>query len=249
MIAISELKKGIEYCSDNGKRLNDDANFLQKNKKFSSAIPLYIIAYEEIGKAVFLEDKLYKNEEVSNKEYAEFFSRASHLKKIKVEYQLKKETIEQMSDREFEESKRHILSKKELVWWKTSKKVALLVVEDALLLLTKFNELKKKFLYVDYMNDNWLTEYNRFSKRMLGDLCTFLYTVINESYVRLRFIMDMESIGFHQRGPEPNSEDERKMLQNPNLIYMEQIAKMYETSKWLKTRANAVRVIKSIGIS
>ena len=61
MIAISKLKKGVELCLNNGKRLLDDAKFLQNNKRFASAIPLYVISYEELNKGLFLEDHLFIN--------------------------------------------------------------------------------------------------------------------------------------------------------------------------------------------
>lgn len=60
MIKRNQLKKGVELCLKNGISLLEDANFLAQNRKFVSAIPLFVIAYEEMNKALFL-DKVFLN--------------------------------------------------------------------------------------------------------------------------------------------------------------------------------------------
>jgi len=59
LIPFSDLKDGVKHCLNNGKRLLDDAKFLHDRKRYASAIPLYIIAYEELNKGFFLEDFLF----------------------------------------------------------------------------------------------------------------------------------------------------------------------------------------------
>ena len=80
----------------------DDAKFLQNNKRFASAIPLYIISYEELNKGLFLEDHLFSKEDISDAEYKAVFTNHSHLKKLKIQYEVKKKTIEEMDDAEFD---------------------------------------------------------------------------------------------------------------------------------------------------
>ena len=152
MIATSELKKGVELCLNNGKRLLDDAKFLQNNKRFASAIPLYVISYEELNKGLFLEDHLFSKEDISDEEYRQVFTGQSHLKKLKIQYEVKKKVIEEMDDAEFDNYE-DISNKIGSTWWGTNRQTALMSCNNALTTLGKFNELKKNFFYVDYTSD------------------------------------------------------------------------------------------------
>jgi len=54
VIPCGELKKGIELSLENAARLKNDADLLYANSRMSSAVPLWVAAWEEIGKAVLL---------------------------------------------------------------------------------------------------------------------------------------------------------------------------------------------------
>ncbi len=73
MIKQEQLEKGVELCLKNGRGLLQDAHFLEQNNRFTSAIPLFVISYEEMNKALFLEDTRYQGNDISDKEYSNIF--------------------------------------------------------------------------------------------------------------------------------------------------------------------------------
>src|SRR5438094_311043 len=145
MIKTSELKKGIEFCLDNGKRLLDDALFLQQKGRYSSAIPLFILGYEEINKAVFLEYKFEKNQNVTDEEYKKLFRGLSHSEKNKMFFTITKKRLEEISDREYQIIKAVTESKTSIHWHK-DRDEAISITKNALSLVEKFDKIKKEFL-------------------------------------------------------------------------------------------------------
>lgn len=245
MIKHNELKKGVELCLENGKRLLDDAIILQKEKKYTSAIPLFILAYEEINKANFLEEKRFDDKDVSESEYEDFFGKRSHLNKAKIHYEIKKKTLAEMSDEEYDKLRNHIMSKKSLGWHET-RKMALLQIDNALMLLNKLNKIKKLFLYVDFHDKKWQYPQNSFSNKILDNLCELIYYTALEAYLEIKFILDMEQHGYYKKGPPPNSEDETRMIENQFLLERNKLHELFKTTRWQNTRNNATRFILKI---
>jgi len=242
-IKISELKNGIEYCQDNGKRLHDDASFLHKNKKSLSAIPLYVLAYEEISKAVFLEEKYYNNQSVSTQEWKDLSSVGSHVAKSVYDYEKRKETLESMSDDEFKKAQ-DWTKRYDLVWWELDRKWAIQDSKNSIQLLKKFNDVKKKFLYVDYTSKWQITP--KFSDKMLDCLCVLLSYLSLELYYRTKYYLEMDKIGIYRK-LEMDSEDEQKMSKLPSFIEFQKIHRMYRSSRgWRQTRSMARKVIESL---
>lgn len=241
MIAVSELKKGIELCLNNGKRLLDDAKFLQENKRFASAIPLYIISYEELNKGLFLEDHLFSKEDISDKEYKEVFTSRSHLKKLKLQYEIKKKTIDEMDDAEFNNYE-DVSNKIGSIWWGTNRQTALMSCNNALTTLGKFNELKKNFFYVDYVN-RWKYIQNRFSNKLLESICVLLYFMTYELFLTIKMYLE------DYREDSPKSITQIRPIVrsgNPTLIEFLKIRKTYFTPKILNILSTARNAIKTL---
>ena len=242
-VKVSELKKGIEYCLDNGKRLHDAASFLLKSKKFTSAIPLYIMAYEEISKAAFLEEKYFNNQSVSDQEWKDLSSGGSHITKLIFDHQKRKEQLESMSEIEFKKAQ-DWTRRYNLVWWELDRKWAIQDTTNAIQLLKKLNDVKKKFLYVGFSNE-WQTT-PKFSDKMLDCLCTLLSSLSLEQYYRIQYYLEMEKIGIYRK-LEMDSEDEQKMSKLPSFIEFQKIHRMYQSSReWRQTRSMARKVIESL---
>jgi len=241
MIKSSELKKGVELCLNNGKRLADDAKFLQDNKKFASAIPLYIISYEELNKGLFLEDHLFSKEDISDTEYKEVFTSHSHLKKLKIQYEVKKKTIEEMNDAEFN-SYEDISNKVGSIWWGINRETALISCNNSLITLGKFNELKKNFFYVDYVN-GWKYIQNRFSNKLLESICILLYFITLELFLSIKMYLE----DYHEDSPKSITEVRPTVRSdNPTFIEFQNIRKTYFTPKILNILSTARNVINSL---
>lgn len=243
LIPISTLKSGIEFCLNNGKRLLDDASLLHKYKKFQSAIPLYVLAFEEISKGAFLEEKYFNNQNVSAQEWKDLSSAGSHIAKIVFDHEKRKETLENMSDIDFKKAQ-DWTKRNNLVFWELDRKWALQDTENSINLMKKLNDVKKKFLYVDYIDKWQITP--KFSDKMFDWLCTLLSILSLELYYRTKYYMEMDEIGISKK-IELDSQDVEKMNKLPNFLEFQKIHRMYLSSReWRQIRSISKKMIESI---
>lgn len=242
MIKRNQLKKGVELCLKNGISLLEDARFLEQNKKFVSALPLFVIAYEEMNKALFLEDRLYLGKDISDKEYVQIFSKGSHIKKIILQYELKKKALEEMKDNEFLYWANYQKAV-DMGWWKTNRKDAIIGCSNDIELLKKLNKLKKKFMYVDFVEQKWKSAHTLFGKKLLSSICDLLYYMSLDLYYTIRiyhnYFDESKKGSFTKLHPKVDSDD-------PNFIELEKIRKMYETQKWKNTLSHAINLLNNI---
>lgn len=243
MIKISELKNGIELCLDNGKRLLDDAVLLQENRKYQTAIPLFILAYEEINKGVFLEHKLHKKEEVSDDEYDKIFGGRSHSTKNKMYFAVTKAKLQELDDKEFLTMK-SVTESKSKITWHASKNEAMRQADGGILLVTKFNRIKKEFLYVDFVKQKWYSNKNRFSEKALNSLCVVLHYTTLEPYFKTKFYLDLYKMGFYWNTIQTDSPDEKRIFQNINSLEIEKIESFFKTVKWRNALGIATKMIE-----
>lgn len=243
MIENSRLKSGIVYCLENGIRLINDGRFLQLNKKFSSAIPLFILGYEEINKAIHLMDLCINEKSLTDEDYKSTFSGGSHIKKNQIQYKIQKRELEKMSEEEFNSISK-FFNNKNVTWWHLSRNMAIQQAENAIILTEKFNLIKQKFLYVDYKNNEWQVFQNKFSKKVMDNLCTVLYYTAIEAYHKVEYHLDLEKMGFLE--VQLTSENENKILSNPNFTEIAKLAEMFKTAKWKNARDTTTRLILSL---
>ncbi len=120
-----DIQLGISYCLDNAKRLLDDANFLATNQRFQTGIPLCILAYEEIGKAAFLYSSLIDGKHVNEQDFSKYNTGVgAHIKKLMEENTDVVKTLETMSEKDFENTKK-MMEKAGVNWWKGDRKSAI----------------------------------------------------------------------------------------------------------------------------
>lgn len=242
MIPFADLKDGVKHCLNNGKRLQDDAKLLHDNKKFISAIPLYIIAYEELNKGFFLEDFLYKGEDISNHKQNEIFSPRSHITKLRIQYELKRKMLADMSDIEFN-SYGKTAKEYDQVWWGgVTRTQAVASCDTSLILLKKFNELKKKFLYIDYKNNKWISLQHKFNNKLLSNLCNLLNNMCHEISVQITLYLESHN------NQNISLTDFRPTTISNNQTYLEyqKILKSHLTPKWLNIVRDAKFVLNNI---
>lgn len=68
-IRIEYFPRGVKWCLENAERLLGDAQILNRNKRYSSAIVLSVFSWEEIGKATILRQYWSKKKVVTEKEW------------------------------------------------------------------------------------------------------------------------------------------------------------------------------------
>lgn len=244
MIKVSELSKGIEYCTYNGKRLLDDALILQKYKKYSSAIPLFILGYEEINKGVFLEYKLDRHEDVSDKEYDKIFGKRSHSTKNTLYFEITKKRLEELNDEDYFAVKA-VTEKRTSIRWHKNKNDAISQAKGAISLVAKFNQIKKDFLYVDYIKNKWYTGKNRFSDKSLESLCIVLYQTALESYLKTKFYLKLYKMGYHGKVIRSGSDDEKELFEIEYSKELEKLHTFFQTPKWINARNLVEKMIQS----
>jgi len=246
LIKNSELKSGITYCLDNGKRLLDDAFKLQKKKLIHTAIPLYILGYEEIGKAIFLEQKFHDGEDVSDDEWREFSFGGSHITKILVRYQSDKNAFEKMTDSQFDEYAADARRSKRFWWGGMNRIEAIRYLQDGINMLKMFHPLKMRLLYVDYKEGKWKIPLRFSNHKYLDSLCTLLWLEGFIAYYTTRFRMDLNEINPNDPSQAPKWLD--KLERNKNFAKYQKIynagrsgkysVKIYDANIFLKSLFN-----------
>lgn len=244
MIKVSELSKGIELCIENGKRLLDDALVLQKHKKFSSAIPLFILGYEEINKGVFLEYKLDKHENVSDSEYDKVFGKRSHSAKNTMYFEITKSKLGELSDKEYSVIK-DVTGMRSSIRWHKNRDDAIRQTDGAIPLVAKFNQIKKDFLYIDYIKNKWHTSKNKFSDKLLESFCIVLYNTAIESYLKTKFYLELNKMGYHGKIIMVGSEEEKQIFKIEYSKELEKLHTFFQTPKWVNARNLVTKMIQS----
>jgi AbiV family abortive infection protein len=239
-MVLKDLRKGIEYCLSNGKRLYDDAKFLQNDERFRTAVPIYILAYEEFGKAVYLYGKLSDGVEVTEAEFRSLTRVGSHATKITMDYTEVEDRLNKMTDFEFENTKAWA-ERKGQRFWTVDRKTAIALNRASMNVLEKLNVVKKAFLYVGYVKGAWYIQ-TKFSDRMLDYLCKYLIVDVIRPYHMIQLDMYMYSLGA-KKGERMTNELEGKMLASEHRKNLNDLFIIYQTSSFRKTVRNAYMVI------
>lgn len=72
---LENLQEGIDASLSYSLRMINDAHMLEADKRFLSAIPLYILALEELGKSQHLIAKHVRRIRVTEEEWRKLFLR------------------------------------------------------------------------------------------------------------------------------------------------------------------------------
>lgn len=235
---------GIDYCLKNGKKLLDGANILKDAKHFTSAVPLYILAYEELNKASFLKEKLFINEDVSDKEWKNLASFGSHDKKILFDLQLQYEELKQMTDERYDQVSN----------WSSSQGLSLnkdrIAATEALksntLIIKNFNKIKKLFLYVDYQNQKWQYIGTKFSNKLLNNVCEFLDQNTCFLYYQIRFLIDMYANNLITKEDTPAVEETHLIFSNPNNKKLLEILSKQKTKRGKEIISSFIQFLNSL---
>lgn len=239
-MVLKDLKKGIEYCLSNGKRLYNDAKYLNDDKRYRTAIPIYILAYEEMGKAIYLFGKLEDGVEVKESEFRSMTTMGSHTSKITMDYREVENRLNRMTDLEFEGTKRWA-ARRGQSWWTVDRRTAIAINRTSIDVLEKLNEVKKAFLYVGYVKGEWYIQ-TQFSMKMLEYLCKYLAADVLRPYHMLKLDMYLLSLGAILPG-RMSPENEEKMLESEHRKNLNDLFRLYQTPSWKKVIQNAYMVI------
>lgn len=241
-----DAELGINLCLDNAKRLIDDAEFLARGERYQSSIPLYVLAYEEIGKAVFLWTKLIDNKRVDEKEFSTYNTGGSaHVIKLLEDNNDVIRTLKTMSDKQFENTKKQTEAAG-LRWWKQDRKSALKAArEDRDFLPERLHDLKMALLYTDYSLGKWIIQKN-YPKNALSAICLFVHTDALRAYYRMRANSLLYSMGIRRRHQPLNAQQRKQFYSNNDILELIGIIQDLDSERYVKARKIAIPEIKAI---
>lgn len=239
-MVLKDTKKGIEYCLSNGKRLYDDAKFLHEDERYRTAVPVYILAYEEFGKAVWLYARLSDGANITEEEFRTLTKVGSHSSKITMDYAEVEDRLNKMTDVEFENTKSWAARTGQR-FWTVNRETAIAQNKASMSVLEKLNVVKKAFLYVGHVKGNWYIQ-TQFSDRMLEYLCKYLSYDVLRPYHMIRLDVFMYSLGAKKK-ERMTKELEAKMLASEYRKSLNDLFVVYQSPSFRKIIENAYLVI------
>lgn len=245
MIPLSQVKEGAECCLKNGKRLLEDARLLQENLKVYSAIPLFILAHEEIGKTNYLRRKLVKNENVSDKDWRELVSGGSHTNKIFMSEETAKELVNDVTEEDYFHASKFWRDNK-LGSFADNRREAIANAEFSKSFFKNLNKLKKKCLYVDYNHKKWEDPQNDLERDSLYHVCSVLYWTNYERY--LWHILFFKNVDEGEKYEKEGKIKEMAGLlsKDPTIFELQEVNNLYKTSFWKESMKKSMQLLNSL---
>src|SRR5690348_4153625 len=100
-VNIETVYEHIEVCLKVGDRKLQTGKLLKDKKRYDDAVPSYVKAYEEFGQAGFFKESFSKNREISETDWKVLVRPGSHTAKITSFYIGVKNSLQKMSETEF----------------------------------------------------------------------------------------------------------------------------------------------------
>jgi len=245
-VELVDIKKGIETCLDNGKRLFDDAYLLHENSRYRSAIPLYIFAYEEFGKASFLFLRFVRKQPVRKSELERLLSgRGAHLIKIMLDYERVSKVMYGMGQKGFQ-SMQEFAAKYNLPAFRMDYDTAIKYHEMTYRIVHRFHDIKMAFLYADYHN-KWQTQ-NTFQEGDLRAMCRYLHGHVLRPFLAIKSSMFLLSLGVPFDASTMTEEQAQQFFQNPFVIQLKELYERYETAEWYNTTSHGRAALESVDL-
>jgi AbiV family abortive infection protein len=180
-----QVRNGIDLCLSNGKRIYDDAEALFKLDRYHTSIPLYILAYEEFCKGLYLGMNFMKGKEIDDNEFRMLIrSRTAHTQKILIDAfafskMLESETDEQIAAR------RKFAEQTGSPFTKLDKQRAVDLNKQFTKMFERLHNLKMAMLYADYNNNAWSSP-KRFNENKLREVCEYLRHEVIRVFYEIR---------------------------------------------------------------
>ena len=230
-----EMTEFAQRCIDSAEGKLASARILRKNKHFENSIFLYIIAYEEAGKADFIMTKVSFNEKITSKDLEKLSDPSSHNRKI-LEYHLnRKKTFSRFQNSNIKKLNNIILTNSDIFETKQMQKR----YDGSLKILSKLDNLKKRLFYSDFITYN--DKKKKFSKKDLDSVCHLLDFQSEISIALSSLRLEASKIT-----PSGNKEKHsKKISQLPSMKKFEMLKKLEQSSKHKMKIESAVSVILS----
>ncbi len=231
------VKPHIEECLKMGNEKLDDAKLLRNAKRYPGAITSYISAYEEIGQALFLVDKLSINEKIAENDLNNYIKPASHPDKILAHWITRRDNFNKVTNTDFEKMKQSKLGK--LFSITDTREDAVNKIEERISIFSKLHKLRQTF---DYSRDLDGHITNRgYDKPTLESLCHLLECECYASYYVVKLLLEFSTVTSFNDVDEVLS----KIASLPTIKKLKKLYQNYNTQTSLNIRNKGLQFIKS----
>jgi AbiV family abortive infection protein len=172
--SLENVKAGIDASLSYGLRMIADARLLENNNSHLSAIPLYILAYEELGKSMYLISKYTRKIKVTEADWRKYTaSPYAHYKKILVQYTHAINLLSRHTSGQVEEAR--MWEKQHGVYFPVPPRELMIAkYKRSRDIIKKLPIVKLACYYIDYHDGSWLSLHN-YSRALLSSVCSYLY--------------------------------------------------------------------------
>lgn len=180
LISKVKLEEGFELSKNHIKSLLKSSNLLYAKKKYAVALPLVILAYEEITKLTVLIKHIKKNSEgITRKEWNDLIKGSKgknvHRKKlVKLYEDARKELKESGMDSFYVSSK--FLANAGALPPRILYSEAIEKNEDLNEIMEKFDSIKQDCFYLNWKNNNWFL-FNQLKKDEQQTVCYIMTSI------------------------------------------------------------------------
>lgn len=165
----------------------DTANMLKKLKKYTRAIPEYVSAYEEIGSAHYIINKISDNEEITEEDLQKHINPGSHLQKILSHYITRRDQMSNHTSGDFEKIKKSEVGKQFPINY--SRENTIKKINERISIYSKLHKLRQTF---DYSHDrNGQIMNHDYNEEKLKALCYLLESECLTSYYEVKLGLEM----------------------------------------------------------
>jgi len=217
-VNLEVVYEHIRVCLKIGDRKLQSAKSLKESRKFEDAIPLYVKAYEELGQASFFRESYSKNPEITQGEWNILVKPGSHTTKILAFYIAAKNSLQKMTDDEFD-----LLNKSEFgrSFLHTGNRETLLNdTEMKIRIFSKLDKLRQRFDHSHEL-DGTIVHYG---EKDLESFCELLEFECLKSYHTTRFWLDYKEAGLPANFPdEMVDEISNRMTSLPTMTKLKEL--------------------------
>ena len=237
---FDNTKIHIEASMKVGYEKLDAAIMLVQSKKFSSAVPEFVGAYEEIGYALFLSDGI-NNSTLTVDTLEDFIKPGTHSQKILSHYISRKDKMVKNPNDDFEKVKNSEIGKQFAIT--SSREDIIRKINERIAIFSKLHSMRQIF---DYSHNRDGTISNKEHDDVeLDDLCFLLESECWTSYYVVKMAFESHTL----RSPSDTDDDFlSKITVLPSVKKLMNLYKEYNTPNNQNRRHRGLEFIKNLEI-
>ena len=214
-------KPHIEACLKLGYEKLELAKLLKKEKKYPGAIVAYVEAYEEIGQALFLTEKINDSKEINENDWNELTKPGTHQKKILIHYIARKDQLEKNTNEEYEKVQKSKIGK--IFVTDGTREDNIKAIEKRISIYNKLHKLRQTFNYSHDLQGR-IMSHDTYDKKDLESLCYVLESECFTSYYVVKLGLEFQAITL------PNDTEDTSISKIVSLPSVKKLKELFQKS-------------------